>query len=115
MPFSSIGVSAGLAEYSVPNIRLILAEYSAEYSVFGRTLVTYVCISILSCKYITFQMRTLHLLLDCTITIQIPVPTILTKTMTNSMKLKVLLDTLKANGYGLGFLKVKNVFWDPFT
>ena len=33
-----IGVSADLAEYSVPNIRRVLAEYSAEYSVFGRTL-----------------------------------------------------------------------------
>ena len=33
-----IGVSADLAEYSVPNIRWVLAEYSAEYSVFGRTL-----------------------------------------------------------------------------
>ena len=37
--FSAIGVSADLAEYSVPNIRSILAEYSAEYSVFGRTLI----------------------------------------------------------------------------
>ena len=36
--FSVIGVSADLAEYSVPNIRRFLAEYSAEYSVFGRTL-----------------------------------------------------------------------------
>ena len=33
-----IGVSADLAEYSVPNIRWVLAEYSAECSVFGRTL-----------------------------------------------------------------------------
>ena len=37
-PFSVIGVSAELAEYSVPNIRPFFAEYSAEYSVFGRTL-----------------------------------------------------------------------------
>ena len=37
-PFSFIGVSAELAEYSVPNIRPFFAEYSAEYSVFGRTL-----------------------------------------------------------------------------
>ena len=37
-PFFDIRYSAGLAEYSVPNIRLILAEYSAEYSVFDRTL-----------------------------------------------------------------------------
>ena len=37
-PFFVIGVSAVSAEYSVPNIRRILAEYSAEYSVFGRTL-----------------------------------------------------------------------------
>ena len=36
--YSVIGVSADLAEYSVPNIRRVLAEYSAEYSVFGRTL-----------------------------------------------------------------------------
>ena len=36
--FLGIGVSATLAEYSVPNIRPILTEYSAEYSVFGRTL-----------------------------------------------------------------------------
>ena len=36
--FSVIGVSAELAEYSVPNIRPFFAEYSAEYSVFGRTL-----------------------------------------------------------------------------
>ena len=36
--FLGIGVSATLAEYSVPNIRPIFAEYSAEYSVFGRTL-----------------------------------------------------------------------------
>ena len=36
--FSVIGVSAETAEYSVPNIRLVFAEYSAEYSVFGRTL-----------------------------------------------------------------------------
>ena len=32
--FSVIGVSAETAEYSVPNIRLVFAEYS----VFGRTL-----------------------------------------------------------------------------
>ena len=37
-PFFVIGVSVETAEYSVPNIRLVLAEYSAEYSVFGRTL-----------------------------------------------------------------------------
>ena len=37
-PFSVIGVSVETAEYSVPNIRRVLAEYSAEYSVFGRTL-----------------------------------------------------------------------------
>ena len=37
--FLGIGVSATFAEYSVPNIRPIFAEYSAEYSVFGRTLV----------------------------------------------------------------------------
>ena len=36
--YSVIGVSADLAEYSVPNIRPFFAEYSAEYSVFGRTL-----------------------------------------------------------------------------
>ena len=36
--FFAIGVSANSAEYSVPNTRPILAEYSAEYSVFGRTL-----------------------------------------------------------------------------
>ena len=36
--FLGIGVSATFAEYSVPNIRPIFAEYSAEYSVFGRTL-----------------------------------------------------------------------------
>ena len=36
--FLGIGVSATFAEYSVPNIRPISAEYSAEYSVFGRTL-----------------------------------------------------------------------------
>ena len=39
-PFFVIGVSVETAEYSVPNIRLVLAEYSAEYSVFGRTLVS---------------------------------------------------------------------------
>ena len=33
-PFFVIGVSVETAEYSVPNIRLVLAEYS----VFGRTL-----------------------------------------------------------------------------
>ena len=33
-PFSFIGVSAELAEYSVPNI----GPFFAEYSVFGRTL-----------------------------------------------------------------------------
>ena len=38
-PFFDIRYSAGSAEYSGPNIRLILAEYSAEYSVFGRTLI----------------------------------------------------------------------------
>ena len=38
-PFSVIGVSVETTEYSVPNIRLVLAEYSAEYSVFGRTLI----------------------------------------------------------------------------
>ena len=37
--FSVFGVSATLAEYSVPNIRPILTEYSAEYSVFGRSLI----------------------------------------------------------------------------
>ena len=37
-PFFVIGVSVETAEYSVPNIRRVLAEYSAEYSVFGRTL-----------------------------------------------------------------------------
>ena len=31
--FLDIGVSATSAEYSVPNIRPILTEYSAEYSV----------------------------------------------------------------------------------
>ena len=36
--FLGIGVSATFAEYSVPNIRPIFAEYSAEYLVFGRTL-----------------------------------------------------------------------------
>ena len=36
--FSDIRYSATLAEYSVPNIRPILTEYSAEYSVFGRSL-----------------------------------------------------------------------------
>ena len=36
--FYCIGLSAALAEYSVPNIRPFFAEYSAEYSVFGRTL-----------------------------------------------------------------------------
>ena len=39
-PIFVIGVSVETAEYSVPNIRLVLAEYSAEYSVFGRTLNT---------------------------------------------------------------------------
>ena len=37
--FSDIRYSATLAEYSVPNIRPILTEYSAEYSVFGRSLI----------------------------------------------------------------------------
>ena len=37
-PFFVIGVSVETAEYSVPNIRLVLAEYSAEDSVFGRSL-----------------------------------------------------------------------------
>ena len=40
--FLGIGVSATFAEYSVPNIRPIFAEYSAEYSVFGRTLEKYI-------------------------------------------------------------------------
>ena len=43
-PFFVIGVSVETAEYSVPNIRLVLAEYSAEYSVFGRTLVAAITI-----------------------------------------------------------------------
>ena len=38
--FQIFGLSATLAEYSVPNIRPILTEYSAEYSVFGRTLIS---------------------------------------------------------------------------
>ena len=36
--FTIFGLSADLAEYSAEHYRPILAEYSAEYSVFGRTL-----------------------------------------------------------------------------
>ena len=48
--FLGIGLSAILAEYSVPNIRPIFAEYSAEYSVFGRTLMLLLCASSSSSK-----------------------------------------------------------------
>ena len=37
--FTCIGLSANLAEYSAEHYRPFLAEYSAEYSVFGRTLI----------------------------------------------------------------------------
>ena len=37
--FSCIGLSAGFAEYSAEHYRPKLAEYWAEYSVFGRTLI----------------------------------------------------------------------------
>ena len=48
-PFFVIGVSVETAEYSVPNIRLVLAEYSAEYSVFGRSLLyTTICTQTIS-------------------------------------------------------------------